>query len=118
MILQPLVENAIKHGVEQSEEGGRVVVEALLDGHTLVLRVRDDGPGMAAWTRPANGASGAGGVGLRNTADRLEHLYGGAQRFTVGPAPDGGTVAEVRIPLHMRAIVRQAESGDAGDSGA
>ena len=114
MILQPLVENAIKHGVEQNDDGGRVEVEAMLDGDTLVLRVRDDGPGMAAWTAPADGPANGGRVGLRNTAARLAHMYGAAQQFSVGPAPDGGTVAEVRIPWHTRPIVRQAESGVKG----
>jgi signal transduction histidine kinase len=106
MILQPLVENAIKHGVERSDDGGRVDVEALLEGDTLVLRVRDDGPGMATWSAwdgdappGANGAR-AGGVGLRNTAARLEQLYGVSQRFSVGPHPQGGTLVEVRLPYH------------------
>ena len=111
MILQPLVENAIKHGVEQNDDGGRVEVEAVLDGDTLVLRVRDDGPGMAPWSAQAGASVNGSGVGLRNTAARLAHLYGSAQRFSVGPAPDGGTVAEVRIPWHTRANVRQPEAG-------
>ena len=111
MILQPLVENAIKHGAEQNDDGGRVDVEAVLDGDTLVLRVRDDGPGMAPWSVQAGASVNGSGVGLRNTAARLAHLYGSAQRFSVGPAPDGGTVAEVRIPWHTRANVRQLEAG-------
>ena len=111
MILQPLVENAIKHGVEQRDNGGRVEVEASLDGDTLVLRVRDNGPGMAPWSSSDDRSLNTSGVGLRNTAARLAHLYGTAQRFTVGPGAEGGTIAEVRIPWHTQPIVRQAEDG-------
>ena len=71
MILQPLVENAIRHGVEKMTEPGRIEIEALLEGATLVLRVSDNGPGE----RSRAGAS-SGGVGLRNTRARLEQLYG------------------------------------------
>ena len=123
MILQPLVENAIKHGVEQREDGGRVEVETLLDGHALVLRVCDDGPGMPAWTsEAATGGStskqlGDRGVGLRNTAARLAQLYGDAHSFTIGPRADGGTLAEVRLPFHTRPEVRQHDlNGVAGDA--
>lgn len=114
MILQPLVENAIKHGVEQNDNGGRVEIEAVLEDETLVLRVRDDGPGMAPWSSSVDVSANGGGVGLQNTAARLAHLYGSAQRFSVGPAPDGGTVAEVRIPWHTCAIVREPEAGVTG----
>jgi len=85
----------------------------VLDGETLVLRVRDDGPGMTPWSAPAAGeaeravAPAERGVGLRNTAARLAHLYGAGQRFTVGPGATGGTVAEIRLPLHTRPGVRQ-----------
>ena len=117
MILQPLVENAIRHGVEQREDSGRVEVEAVLDGETLVLRVRDDGPGMAPWSvsslDAAAGSVSGRGVGLRNTAARLAHLYGAAQHFTVGSGAAGGTVAEIRLPYHTRTIVRQPAAGPA-----
>ena len=109
MILQPLVENAIRHGVEQRDDGGHVEIEAALHGDTLVLRVRDDGPGMAPWSArslvaPVSAVeTKEGGVGLRNIAARLAQLYGDAVHFTVGSDPDGGTVAEVRLPYHTRA---------------
>jgi LytS/YehU family sensor histidine kinase len=64
---------------------------------------------MATWSAwdgdappGANGAR-AGGVGLRNTAARLEQLYGASQRFSVGPHPQGGTLVEVRLPYHTNA---------------
>ncbi len=111
MVLQPLVENAIRHGVEQRADGGRVEIGAALDGSTLVLRVHDNGPAAPApgVRLPApdesGGAAGRGrvGVGLRNTAARLAQLYGAEYRLTLGPGPDGGTVAEVRLPYRARA---------------
>ena len=93
MILQPLVENAIRHGVERMTDPGRVEIEAVLEGETLVLRVRDDGPGEES--RP-DGSTG--GVGLRNTRARLEQLYGAAGRFSLTRNEEGLTVAEVRLP--------------------
>lgn len=108
LILQPLVENAIKHGVEQRSDGGRVEIEAVLDGDTLVLRVRDNGPGMLPWsadlvdTSADSSDGGRRGVGLRNTATRLAELYGQKYRFTVGPDSAGGTLAEVRLPFHVQ----------------
>jgi signal transduction histidine kinase len=103
LVLQPLVENAIRHGVEKSRGPGRLEVETALDGETIVLRVRDNGPGGA----PLSAASTNGvGIGLGNTVARLEQLYGGAARFTLGPDPHGGTVAEVRVPYRSDSELR------------
>ena len=91
-ILQPLVENAIKHGVEPREEGGRVTVTARREGDSVDLEVRDNGDGLAGAIRE--------GTGVRNTRERLHHLYGaGRQRFALTPAPGGGTIASVVIPF-------------------
>jgi two-component sensor histidine kinase len=106
LILQPLVENAIKHGVSKVEGVGRITLEAERVGADLVLRVRDNGPG------PQPGGNGAGeapsGVGLRNTVARLEQLYGPHQRFALRPAEEGGTAAELALPYHTRADLRAA----------
>jgi len=123
LVLQPLVENAIKHGVEHRSDGGRVEVEAVLDGDSLVLRVRDNGPGMSPWSAAAvdtsaeSSARGRRGIGLRNTATRLEELYGANYRFTVAPdsAGGGGTLAEVRLPYHVRAGEEADVAGPSGD---
>jgi len=91
-MLQPLVENAIKHGVEPREEGGRVTVTARRQGDSLTLDVRDNGDGLAGAIRE--------GTGVRNTRERLQHLYGIArQQFALAPAPGGGTVASLVIPF-------------------
>ena len=93
-ILQPLVENAIKHGVEPREEGGRVTVSARRRDASLTLEVRDNGDGLSAAIRE--------GTGVGNTRERLHHLYGaGRQRFDLVPAPGGGTVASIVIPFDI-----------------
>lgn len=97
LILQPLVENAIRHGVERGTGMGRVEIRGDLDGETITLRVRDNGPGIM-------GSTSARGVGLRNTVARLDYLYGNepgftSPRFTLRPVPEGGAVAEVQLPF-------------------
>src|SRR5262249_11033820 len=93
-LLQPLVENAIQHGVGGRAGAGRIAVTAASDGGDLVLRVRDDGPGPQdeAGETPA-------GIGLRNTRRRLEALYPGRYELTLRRAPQGGAEAAIRIPL-------------------
>jgi two-component system LytT family sensor kinase len=107
LILQPLVENAVKHGVGKLASGGTVEIRAYrdTDEDRLVLRVRDNGPGLEG----GDEASREEGVGLANTRARLEQLYGSEQRLTLRPAPDGvGVVAEVTLPYHTRADLRTA----------
>jgi two-component system, LytTR family, sensor kinase len=97
-ILQPLVENAIKHGIERQTEGGRIVVEGSRVADMVVLRVIDDGSDRDTSVATSYGS----GVGLRNTRERLEHLYGSAQSFSLGAVAGVGTVAEVRLPFHQK----------------
>jgi signal transduction histidine kinase len=93
-ILQPLVENALKHGIAPRASGGLVAIRARQAGGVLCLEVEDDGPG------PSAGKSTAGhGIGTRNTRSRLEHLYGERQRFELSKG-DPGAVARVMLPLH------------------
>ena len=87
LILQPLVENAIKHGIAARPGSGRVEVHARRDADTLHLLVRDDGPGPDASAPPR---PGEGGVGLRNTRDRLELLYPGRHAFEFRGGPRSG----------------------------
>jgi signal transduction histidine kinase len=98
LILQPLVENAIKHGVGRAEGCGRIDVTARRAGGELVLAVRDTGAGGANG-RPAAPAEPGIGVGLRNTRARLEQLYGERQQFALEPTADGGMVATITVPL-------------------
>jgi two-component system LytT family sensor kinase len=112
MILQPLVENAIRHGVEKMTEPGRVEIEALLEGETLALRVRDDGPGEEQ--RPDGPSVG---VGLRNTRARLEQLYGAAGRFSLTRNEEGLTVAEVRLPATSDRSELRVEGSESTNDG-
>jgi two-component system LytT family sensor kinase len=100
LILQPLVENAVKHGVNKEDASGRIEISARRAGDRLVLAVRDNGPGLDG------GDAGSEGVGLRNTRARLEQLYGGAQSLTLHEATGGGLIAEVTLPYHTRADLR------------
>jgi len=96
LLLQPLVENAIRHGIAPRAAGGRVEVRARRVGAALELVVRDDGPGAA------NGAPGLErpGVGLANTRARLARLYGAGGTLDVSDAAGGGV--EVRVTLPYR----------------
>lgn len=94
LILQPLVENALRHGVAKIEADGRILVAAYREGGEAVLVVEDNGP--ASVTQPEI----VEGVGTRNTRERLLALYGARQRFSLAARPDGGMRAEVRLPFH------------------
>ncbi len=109
LILQPLAENAMKHGVSRAGGYGRIEVHAHRSGDALVLNVRDTGPGdeEAAAAEPVLEEIGSG-VGLRNTRARLEELYGSEQRFELRPTPEGGMIAEVVLPFHTRADLPSA----------
>jgi LytS/YehU family sensor histidine kinase len=91
LILQPLVENAIRHGASQVRGVGRIAVRARRDEEALVLWVTDNGPGLPA--APEDG------LGLRNVRARLSELYGDRQSLTL-EALDDGTRAVLRIPYH------------------
>jgi signal transduction histidine kinase len=97
LILQPLVENAIKHGVSKIDDAGRIEIHARREGERLILCVRDNGPAVDDVELRAGE-----GVGLRNTRERLSELYGSEQSVTLRPAEDEGVIAEVTIPFHKR----------------
>jgi two-component system, LytTR family, sensor kinase len=90
-ILQPIVENAIRHGIAPRSAPGRVVISARKDGPDVVIEISDDGAGPGAGLR-------RNGVGLRNTQDRLAHLYGPGERLILEPGPGGGTRVSLRVP--------------------
>jgi two-component system, LytTR family, sensor kinase len=115
LLLQPLVENAIGHGISRTPGAGTVRVEAgIIDGELLQLRVLDSGPGFSApatdSAAPAGGAATTGssqtatggtGVGIANTRARLEQLYGARQQLRLENRPEGGASVAVRIPLRL-----------------
>jgi len=101
LILQPLVENAVKHGVDKIAAPGKIGIRARREVDQLVLTVTDNGPGPAKIARLDDA-----GVGLANTRQRLEQLYGSAQSLTLTDAPDGGTIARIVIPFRTPTELR------------
>ncbi|MDC0720186.1 sensor histidine kinase [Nannocystis bainbridge] len=91
LLLQPLVENAIRHGIEPRAGGGALGLEARRRGDRLQLTLHDDGAGLAPVARE--------GVGLGNTRARLEKSYPGDHRFSLAPRPGGGVVATIDLPF-------------------
>ena len=91
-ILQPLVENALRHGVAKRSDAGTIDIAARLDGASLVLSVTDNGPGLAQ--PDANSA----GVGLANTRERLRTMFANAASLSLEAAPGGGAMATIRLP--------------------
>jgi sensor histidine kinase YesM len=90
MLLQPVVENAIRHGLEPKMDGGTVAMRARREGPHVVVEVEDTGVGFSATTR--------GGVGLANLRERLRLLYGDRAALEVGDAPGGGAAVRVKLP--------------------
>ncbi|MEF7616209.1 histidine kinase [Aquincola sp. MAHUQ-54] len=110
LLLQPLVENAIQHGLEPKVEGGRIVVQARQHAGRLVLTVRDTGLGPPPAPSPAEPGRG---FGTQQVRERLATLYGDAASFTLTPAADeeGGTLATLVLPLGVT-----APAGTSGDA--
>jgi LytS/YehU family sensor histidine kinase len=95
LILQPLVENAIRHGIAARSSPGCVVVRSARDGKMLSLEVKDNGPGIRSEAVPRSG------LGISSTRARLEKLYGEAHRFELINAEEGGLVVKLSIPFRL-----------------
>ena len=100
-VLQPLVENALRHGIAKLADGGVVEIRAERDGDMLVLAVCDNGPGVTMPVDP--GANGGNGLGLANTRERLTTLYGARATLELRATPGDGTRTVVRLPYHRTA---------------
>ena len=96
MILQPLVENAIKHGIEPQTGLGLLKIAARHTGDLLQVTIGDNGPGLPG----AGGTAFREGIGLANTRARLRELYGPRHQFTLSNAPAGGLLVFLEIPYH------------------
>src|SRR5262245_46459654 len=97
LILQPIVENAIRHGIVSRIAPGKIDISAKRCGNTLRLQVRDNGPGLSL--NEGAGASIKEGLGLANTRARLEQMYRAAHSFEMRDAPEGGLQVTLEIPF-------------------
>jgi two-component system, LytTR family, sensor kinase len=102
-VLQPLVENAIRHGVDARRGEGLIEIRARAEGATLTLSVRDDGPGLRPEALKGGRAQGRG-IGLSNTRARLRELYGPVSMLELANHPAGGTLVSLSIPLRRDAL--------------
>jgi len=100
LFFQPLVENAIRHGIADREIGGVIDIRAEHQNGMLHLKVRDNGPGLNVLR-----GNLTEGVGLSNTRSRLEYLYGPGSRFEVCDAEEGGLIVTAAFPFHTETIV-------------
>jgi two-component system LytT family sensor kinase len=103
LILQPLVENAIRHGISRRVQAGRVAIRARRSDEQLILEVEDDGPGLGSTMTPTPGT----GLGLKNTRARLSQLYPGDFAFELTESAGGGTLATIRLPFR---VLRRSEA--------
>ncbi len=108
LLLQPLVENAIRHGVGPRASGGTVSITAKEVDSRLEIRIVDDGVGPAAKKRrdQARGTS----LGLENTATRLKYMYHGAHQFEAGARPEGGYAVRISLPLRFSSLFGDGNS--------
>ncbi|MDE2340861.1 MAG: sensor histidine kinase, partial [Alphaproteobacteria bacterium] len=96
LLLQPLIENAIKYAVMPSETGAEITVSARIEGDRVRITVEDSGPGRADASAPTGLSTG---VGLANIRDRLAQAFGADHRFEATSYPDGGFGAIIDIPF-------------------
>jgi LytS/YehU family sensor histidine kinase len=99
LLLQPLVENAVKYGIARAEEGGRICIAARVFAGDLLIQLSDDGPGVEL---VAGEIPNARGVGLRNTRERLFELYGNQHSLRLSRTEPHGLTISIRIPFERR----------------
>jgi two-component system LytT family sensor kinase len=106
MLLQPLIENSIKHGLEPRLQGGTITLRSRIQGSKMIVEVEDDGIGMAEGrAREVGFVSRGAGIGMRNVRERLEVLYGNNARFEVFSRPGRGTRVTLEIPKAPNVLV-------------
>jgi len=94
LILQPIIENAIRHGIGRSSSAGRILISTAKIGGMVEVRVEDDGPGLPTGYSPDHQ-----GIGLTNTRARLQQLYGEGARLEIKNRSGGGAVVTLRFPF-------------------
>lgn len=98
ILLQPLIENGIKHGLEPRLEGGTITLSSCMEGERVRIEVADDGVGMTVRPQTSLKHRGAG-IGMKNVRERLEVLYGNQAHFDVQSCPGRGTRVVIEIPM-------------------
>ena len=106
LILQPLVENAMRHGVDSNSGISRIQIAAQLQDDQVLLEVRDDGKDL----KKVSGQNGAAGLGLKNTRARLSELYGEDYSFSLSRRENGWTIAQIVIPFLPAKAQTKAET--------
>ena len=99
MLLQPLVENSIKHGLAAKVEGGSIYLRSRVSDSRLIIEVEDDGVGMGAAPISSSGTWRGVGIGMANISERLQVLYGDTARMTIDSHEGKGTLVRIRLPL-------------------
>jgi LytS/YehU family sensor histidine kinase len=94
LILQPIVENAVRHGVARQTNPGHITIRARREGERLIVRVEDNGPGLQA---KSNGS----GIGISNTRARLEQFYGSDFRFQIANSTERGASVTLDVPASI-----------------
>jgi two-component system, LytTR family, sensor kinase len=114
LLLQPLAENAVRHGISKRIEQGEIRISASHDEHQLYLAVRDNGPGLDL----SEGSSFREGLGLRTTRERLRTLYGEEHSVDIQSAPGEGLEINIRIPFRaeVRPLVYELEAAKPGST--
>jgi two-component system, LytTR family, sensor kinase len=107
MLLQPLIENAVRHGVAPVLEGGTIRIESKRKGEQLQIRVQNSGPARSRMAMPGESANG---IGIRNTAERLQTLYGANHKFVLQWPESGGCDVTVELPFRKSAHPREVAS--------
>jgi len=98
MLLQPLVENSIKHGLGPKVEGGSIYLRSRVTDSRLIIEVEDDGVGIGG-AEPGENSSSGMGIGMANISERLQVLYGDTARMTIDSQEGKGTLVRIRLPL-------------------
>jgi hypothetical protein len=111
LILQPIVENAIRHGIAAKIEPGSIRISSERQGDRLRIQIRDDGPGFASNTRSGNGYRE--GIGLTNARARLARLYGQDHVLELSNGREGGAIVTLEMPFHARDVAAYETAGTA-----
>lgn len=111
MLLQPLAENAVRHGISYLIQGGQIAFRCEVHGARLLITVSNSGP-----PRTSKNETPSRGIGLRNTAERLATLYGENHSFSIDWPPSGGCIATIDLPVRISGLRTRAHQSSLGET--